>query len=342
MMALSNGHVECVKVLEEQEGVDMDTRRERLSLDQMEEIGQEPWQQEALVAARELVRLVKGSPRGSGRRGRKKEEVRRGEEVARRKQAQEEMSDDKIDEIVQLLEPTTMQKNITKKKKARKTIQNVNAYSHNTNIPPSSEIETSLEHSNLHGLELIVDHVNGDKNLNITLMDKKQILEKEKVNTHTMENTNTKKLNELAGIIANIKESKSSVLDEIADIDSRKAQLLRSFDEKNSVLCRLTTEQEILKDVMSGTMKKAEAKTSKLESEVQTLGSKQLTTKKTTQTMQSIPENKEYLESISRKISSKEEELECPVCLDTATAPILMCENQHLICNECRLETQLM
>ena len=43
-----------------------------------------------------------------------------------------------------------------------------------------------------------------------------------------------------------------------------------------------------------------------------------------------------YLHKMNQKISAKEQELVCPVCLETASAPILMCEDQHLVCNNCR------
>ena len=39
---------------------------------------------------------------------------------------------------------------------------------------------------------------------------------------------------------------------------------------------------------------------------------------------------------IDQKIATKEVELECPVCLETASAPIFMCEEQHLVCGGCR------
>ena len=42
-------------------------------------------------------------------------------------------------------------------------------------------------------------------------------------------------------------------------------------------------------------------------------------------------------DSINEKIATKEQELECPVCLETASAPIFMCEEQHLVCGGCRL-----
>ena len=38
---------------------------------------------------------------------------------------------------------------------------------------------------------------------------------------------------------------------------------------------------------------------------------------------------------IDDSIKEKEEELECPVCLETASAPIFMCQDSHLICGKC-------
>ena len=37
-----------------------------------------------------------------------------------------------------------------------------------------------------------------------------------------------------------------------------------------------------------------------------------------------------------KSIEEKEAALECPVCLETAKAPIFMCQQQHLICFKCR------
>ena len=41
----------------------------------------------------------------------------------------------------------------------------------------------------------------------------------------------------------------------------------------------------------------------------------------------------EYLEC---SLIEKEKDLECPVCLETATAPIYMCGDMHMICHSCR------
>ena len=39
-----------------------------------------------------------------------------------------------------------------------------------------------------------------------------------------------------------------------------------------------------------------------------------------------------YLHKMNQKICAKEQDLICPVCMESASAPILMCEDQHLIC----------
>ena len=274
--------------------------------------------------------------RSSSRRRMKKEV-----EAARRKKVQEEMSDDKIDEIVKHLEVTT--KNTTKKKKTGKVIKNAKAYSHKTNeidlkIQSGSRIEIPIENSDLHEVKMIGDPKNADTILEYNLKHKMKILEKEKVYARSMENTNIQKFDKLSNTVANIEESKSRLLKEISEIDARKAQLLRSFEAKDIVLCRLRTEQNVL----SRTMEESKAKISQMESEVEILESQQLGTKTTLQALPARPQNQDYLDSISLKIRSKEQDLECPVCLETATAPILMCEDQHLICNECRSETYLM
>ena len=39
---------------------------------------------------------------------------------------------------------------------------------------------------------------------------------------------------------------------------------------------------------------------------------------------------------LSKSIKEKEELLMCPVCFETAEAPIFMCQEMHLICSNCR------
>ena len=50
-----------------------------------------------------------------------------------------------------------------------------------------------------------------------------------------------------------------------------------------------------------------------------------------------IQKNRSLLEFMERQILELEEELECPVCLEVATAaPIYKCPDDHLLCKICR------
>ena len=42
------------------------------------------------------------------------------------------------------------------------------------------------------------------------------------------------------------------------------------------------------------------------------------------------------IDFLSKSIKEKEADLECPVCMETAEAPIFMCQEMHLICSHCR------
>ena len=39
-------------------------------------------------------------------------------------------------------------------------------------------------------------------------------------------------------------------------------------------------------------------------------------------------------------IQEKEEDLQCPVCLETVAAPVFMCRNQHIICSRSNQQSQ--
>jgi len=49
-----------------------------------------------------------------------------------------------------------------------------------------------------------------------------------------------------------------------------------------------------------------------------------------------------FLDHLTDQIKSKEDDLECPVCLETCATPIYMCQNQHIICSYCLKKVQNM
>jgi len=46
------------------------------------------------------------------------------------------------------------------------------------------------------------------------------------------------------------------------------------------------------------------------------------------------------LEFMASSIKEKENDLECPVCLETADVPIFMCSEMHLICSSCKQRSE--
>merc|ERR1719341_310330 len=63
------------------------------------------------------------------------------------------------------------------------------------------------------------------------------------------------------------------------------------------------------------------------------------TTKNILEKIEPEPKKKEkasFIEFMAKSIKEKEEALTCPVCLETASAPIYMCQQMHLICSSCR------
>ena len=43
----------------------------------------------------------------------------------------------------------------------------------------------------------------------------------------------------------------------------------------------------------------------------------------------------EMVKFLKETIEKKEEDLTCPICLETAMPPIFMCPDSHIICNLC-------
>ena len=113
--------------------------------------------------------------------------------------------------------------------------------------------------------------------------------------------------------------------------------------------------EEVQKKIGKG-LKKLEVEQKKLEVEKSTLSGK---IKKTTDEIKSLEDslnkyvevtkdlvskleldpsaaNTNLIAFLTKSIEEKEEALACPVCLETADAPIFMCLQQHLVCSSCQ------
>ena len=52
------------------------------------------------------------------------------------------------------------------------------------------------------------------------------------------------------------------------------------------------------------------------------------------------PVDAKIVEFLKQAVEKKEEDLTCPICLETAKPPIFMCPNSHIICDACAPKVQ--
>ena len=146
-----------------------------------------------------------------------------------------------------------------------------------------------------------------------------------------MEDDKNKKLKEI-----------SVVEMKISDLQANLKKLVWEVKERDERMIDVIKEKRDLEMDMDNNIQVAEKEIALLEADIESLkfcvppdSSKEadsepsLTERKTTPNMQ-------LLEYIDNKIAAKEKELECPVCLEVAYAPIFMCNDLHLICSDCR------
>ena len=255
------------------------------------------------------------------------------ERKAEREQAKQEMSNENIDKIVKLLEsPIKASKLPTKKRKPKannKGIKSADYINH-------SAVCSITDESNVNILEK--KKPNDDDDLFQKALDEKFImikLQRDQTNSITKS-----KLEEIAVLRTEFEESKnqaSLALAELAVIDARRVQLEKELEQGCEKINKLEMKLKTAENSIAIILQESKSSISSLEKEVKLLEAKQAAAKPKQKSadMNQQP-NLQYLESISLKISAKESELECPVCLETASAPIYMCMEQHLVCGGCR------
>ena len=164
------------------------------------------------------------------------------------------------------------------------------------------------------------------------------MLENERESVKSIMDSKTEEMTKLISKTKLVEDEKLKMVKEIAQIDCRKEELLKLSDEKHIALVRLKTKQDKLDNFISKASQDSKTKISNLEICLKDLETRQVEANNLNNfnLQQKNQNNKIYLDSINLKISKKEQELECPVCLETATTPIMMCEEQHLICHSCR------
>ena len=128
---------------------------------------------------------------------------------------------------------------------------------------------------------------------------------------------------------------------EMEMLNIRKVEIVQEYEAADKEMKKLEKKKEKLEDFLHSYTTETNTKLEKVHREIDSL-QEMLSNPKRTNTDPVPPDpvtkaSPELLRFIERQIEDVEKELECPVCLETASqAPIFKCEEDHLICSKCR------
>ena len=157
--------------------------------------------------------------------------------------------------------------------------------------------------------------------------DEKHAMQKQMTELNSQMDSITDQLARLQATVNSLQERKDRLSKDILQKDEnlnkslKKKRILEDYitqevDANKQVKVRLEQEIESIKTRMEDTNKSKESKSEKV------MGIK--------------PEIQKFLEHINKKIDAKERDLECSICLEVSSAPIYCCDEQHIICSDCR------
>ena len=128
----------------------------------------------------------------------------------------------------------------------------------------------------------------------------------------------------------------------ISDLQADLEKLVREVKERDDQMISVAKEKRYLETDIENNISVAEKEIALLEADIESLkigvppDSSKEDESEPSFTKRKTKPNMQLLEYIDNKIAAKEKELECPVCLEVASAPIFMCSDLHLICSDCR------
>ena len=193
-----------------------------------------------------------------------------------------------------------------------------------------------------------------DERMDKCIAEKEAMLEERRCYAESIIESKSKEMRILITGFEEAEDHKAAKMKEVAGIDAKvaellamKARLLLECEDKDQVMDKLMKKRKKLEEFLNSQIKKYKSETSKLDTELRDLKFKQL--KQNAEEVFPSDEDKvlsevktiktqdlQLLEYIDHKIEVKEKELECPVCLEVASAPIFTCDDLHLICSSCR------
>ena len=174
------------------------------------------------------------------------------------------------------------------------------------------------------------------------ILEKESQLEEQKASAGSVMSTKAKEMRKL---IYGVEEAENRVIGrqkEIAEITARRSQLEKECDQEKTLINKLTMKRRKLEEFIATEISKSKEEMVKLREDIAALKAIQsksdiaksnaLERVEKAEAKASLPP----LDYINNKIKVKEKELECPVCFETSSVPIFMCQEFHLICSSCR------
>ena len=148
---------------------------------------------------------------------------------------------------------------------------------------------------------------------------------------------------EIARLITGLEEEedlKSKRMEELSELDVKRAELYRKCEEKDESLENMKKKIQTLQASVPKNINKIREKFKNLRNSLNNVKIKQAEYNQRKKPKKVIIEkggpNIPLVEYIGKKIEAKEEELGCPVCFELASAPIYMCPEEHMVCSTCR------
>ena len=152
-----------------------------------------------------------------------------------------------------------------------------------------------------------------------------------------------KEMSSLLSAVDELEDEKHGVDKKVAEIDAQMGELQVSKDhlvkqkgDKDKRSDKLLKKKNKLEKFIEEKVNENKETKRGLEKEIEEIKVRFKETQRARKS-EAQPESLTLLvEYVNDQIESKETELECPVCMEVASAPLFCCDDQHLICAECR------
>ena len=150
-------------------------------------------------------------------------------------------------------------------------------------------------------------------------------------------------MSSLLSAVDELEDEKHGVDKKVAEIDAQmgelqvsKDHLVKQKEDKDKKLYKLLKKKNKLEKFIAEKVSENKETKRGLEKEIEEIKVRFKETQRARKS-EAQPESLTLLvEYVNDQIESKEKELECPVCMEVASAPLFCCDDQHLISAECR------